>query len=72
MVPPDGQLHPTGRGLVVEGVDAEGAVPPPSVVFLHVVAIVRGVGNASEQIPGEWAQWFLQMDSLTWAACWCS
>lgn len=48
------QLHPTGRGFVMEGVDAEGAMPPPSVVFLHVVAVVRSVGDASEQIPNEW------------------
>ena len=57
-----GQLHPTGHGFVVEGVDSEGAMPPPSVVFLHVVTVVRSVGDAPEQIPGEWAQWFLQMD----------
>ena len=47
----------------MEGVDAESAVPPPAVVFLHVVAVVRSVGDAPEQIPGEWAQWFLQMDN---------
>ena len=47
----------------MEGVDAESAVPPPAVVFLHVVSVVRGVGDAPEEIPAKWAHRFLQMDS---------
>ena len=46
----------------MEGVDAESAVPPPAVVFLHVVSVVRGVGDAPEEIPAKWAHRFLQMD----------
>ena len=48
----------------MEGVDAESAVPPPAVVFLHVVSVVRGVGDAPEEIPAKWAHRFLQMDRL--------
>ena len=49
----------------MEGVDAESAVPPPAVVFLHVVSVVRGVGDAPEEIPAKWAHRFLQMDKIT-------
>ena len=49
----------------MEGVDAESAVPPPAVVFLHVVSVVRGVGDAPEEIPAKWAHRFLQMDRFT-------
>ena len=49
----------------MEGVDAESAVPPPAVVFLHVVSVVRGVGDAPEEIPAKWAHRFLQMDRLS-------
>ena len=46
----------------MEGVDAESAVPPPAVVFLHVVAVVRGISDAPEQVPKEWAQRFSFLD----------
>jgi hypothetical protein len=55
MVRASGQLHPTGRGFSVEGVDAEGSVPPPSVELLNVSSAGGGPCDPPAPVPIEWA-----------------